>query len=545
VAAYLIRSSPIATALPFAFFQPLLRSVPVLDNFLHRDALMLVTVGFLLLAILLLRAVPVQRARIRSAFVLYCLSLMVLLLARVCDALHLASASDGLEVAGLFIAGVSIVNVLSVLIFDVCAPVVRLATPRIMRDLLMALGYVGVLMWLLSGAGGRWQGVSISSLVTTSALLTAVIAFSLQDTLGNIMGGLALQMERTINVGDWVRIDQNEGRVKEIRWRHTAIETRNWDTIIYPNSVLMKGHVMVLGRRAGHSVQHRMWVYFNVDFRVAPTDVISTVTDALLSDAIAGVAADPQPQCIVWDFKESFISYAVRYYLTDLAIDDPTNSLVRTRIYFALKRANIPLSIPAHSLFVTEETSARKDLHLEKETAHRVSALRGVELFHALTDKELRTLAERLRFAPFTAGEAMTRQGAQAHWLYIITRGSGEVLIHSEDGDRRRVALLQTGDFFGEIGLMLGIPRTATVRALEDTDCYRLDKEAFQETLHNRPEIAEHISHAMARRRVELEAIRDDLDAETRRHRLVYAQRDIIERITRFFGLSDAAKAGK
>src|SRR4029077_12344315 len=126
----------------------------------------------------------------------------------------------------------------------------------------------------------------------------------------------------------------------------------------------------------------------------------------------------------------------------------------------------------------------------------------------------------------------------------IITRGSGEVLIQSEDGERRQVATLTAGDFFGEIGLMLGIPRTATVRAIEDTDCYRLDKEAFIDILHNRPEIAEHIAHVMARRRGELEAIREDLDADTRRHRMANAQQDIIARITSFFGLSTAAKAG-
>src|SRR2546429_841024 len=219
-----------------------------------------------------------------------------------------------------------------------------------------------------------------------------------------MMGGMALQIEGAISVGDWIRVDNQEGLVREIRWRHTAIETRNWDTIIFPNSALMKAHVTVLGRRTGQPRQHRQWVYFNVDFRSSPAEVIDTVEKALCAEPIANVATAPPPNCVLMDFKESYCSYAVRYWLTDIAVDDPTNSLVRTRIYFALKRANIPLSIPAHSLFVTEETSARKDLHLEKETMQRTRALRGVELFHALTDRELRTLAEHLRFAPFTAG---------------------------------------------------------------------------------------------------------------------------------------------
>ena len=158
-------------------------------------------------------------------------------------------------------------------------------------------------------------------------------------------------------------------------------------------------------------------------------------------------------------------------------------------------------NFPAAALFVSEETRERKDEHQEREIAHLIEMLQGVELFHAFNHAELQMLARRLRFAPFAAGEAMTREGAEAHWLYIITRGEGEVLVRSDDGIERHVARLGPGDFFGEIGLMLGISRTATVRAVKDTDCWRLDKTAFLDILQNRPAIAEQLSHAMARRR--------------------------------------------
>ncbi|HEY7546562.1 MAG TPA: mechanosensitive ion channel family protein [Blastocatellia bacterium] len=367
-------------------------------------------------------------------------------------------------------------------------------------------------------------------------MLTAVIGFSLQDTLGNVMGGLALQLEKSINVGDWIRLDHIEGRVKEIRWRHTSIETRNWDTMIIPNSVLMKGQVLILGRRDGRSVPHRMWVYFNVDFRFAPTDVIAMIDSALQSEPIAGVAEDPKPHCILFDFKESYGVYAVRYWLTDLAADDPTNSTVRARIFFALKRANIPLSIPAHSLFLTQESEERKVIKHEKQIDHILRELQEVELFHSLRESELRTLAERVRPAPFTAGEAITRQGAEAHWLYILTKGSAEVVI-SEDGTSRRVAVLKDGDFFGEMGLMTGEPRTATVIALEDVEACRLDKHDFHDIIHSRPEIAEHISHVLARRKIGLEAAREGLDEEAKNKKMAPMQKDILDRIIDFFGL--------
>jgi small-conductance mechanosensitive channel/CRP-like cAMP-binding protein len=504
------------------------------------DSALVVSVAFFLLAASMLRARSVERAALRSGSGLFSFGLLLLMLSHGARWSSLVPLAVALRLAGLVIGGIAIVNLLGLFLFNVLLPSVRVYTPKILRDVVALLGYVGVGMWLM-----RQGGMSLSNIVTTSAVLTAVIGFSLQDTLGNIMGGLALQMERSINEGDWVRIGQVEGKVKEIRWRHTSIETRNWDTVVIPNSILMKGEVMILGRRTGLPIQHRMWVYFNVDFRVSPADVIATAENALRAEPIANVAQEPPPNCITWEYKESYIQYAVRYWLTDLLKDDPTSSEVRLRLFYALKRAEIPLSIPAQALFVTPETHERKEEHLEREITHRTQMLGRVELFHPMNPEELRKLAQRLTVAPFIVGEPMTRQGAQAHWLYVITRGSGEVLITADGGLRKTVAKLKAGDFFGEMGMMTGSVRSATVLALEPTECYRLDKEAFQDILLARPEIAESISHVLARRSVELEAVRDNLDAEARARRLKPAQEDIFKRMAHLFGLGAQEKGAK
>jgi small-conductance mechanosensitive channel len=495
-----------------------------------------VAICFMLTAALLFALVPAERLRIRNAALLFAVSFAGLLIAAM-----LATYGSSLKGApyrwtqwsSLFISSVAIVNLASVLVFDVLLDAVRLKPPRIMRDLLLAFTYIIIALSLLSHSG-----VDLTGIVATSAVITAVIGFSLQDTLGNIMGGMALQMERTIGVGDWVRIDTHEGRVKEIRWRQTSIETRDWDTIVIPNSVLMKGQVNILGRRAGEARQHRMWVYFNVDFRFAPPDVIDTVEAALRAEPIPNVARAPAPNCILLDFKESYGNYAVRYWLTDMAEDAPTSSVVRQRIYFALLRASIPLSIPAQSLFITEDDESRRERKHREEVEARVEALKGVELFHSLTDAERRELAEQLIAAPFVRGEAMTRQGAQAHWLYVMMSGEAEVRVAAE-GSRlsEKVATLHAGNFFGEMGLMTGEPRSATVIATTEVECYRLDKEAFHDILRRRPEIAEDISHILARRRVELDGIREGLNEEAMRQRMQHTQHDVLDRIRNFFKL--------
>jgi small-conductance mechanosensitive channel/CRP-like cAMP-binding protein len=493
--------------------------------------------GFVVVALTLSALVPTERRRIRVATLLFLVSVVGLFAAAMLlyygfDPLT-NTAYRWVRWAALFTLCVAMVNLASVIIFDVALGTLKLKPPRILRDLLIAFAYIVVAITLLSRSG-----VDLTGIVATSAVITAVVGFSLQDTLGNVMGGMALQMERSISVGDWVRIDQQEGQVIEIRWRQTSIETRNWDTVVIPNSVLMKGQVLLLGRRLGAPRQHRQWVYFNVDFRFAPTDVVEAVETALRAEPIKNVAAEPAPHCLVLDFKESYITYAARYWLTDLALTDPTDSVVRSRIYFALRRAGIPLSIPAQSLFITEEDEHRRQRKHEEEIDQRVESLNQVELFHTLTDEERRALASRLIVAPFVRGEAMTRQGAEAHWLYIITEGEAEVRVAVDGNLSKKVAMLHSGDFFGEMGLMTGEPRLATVIAQTNTECYRLDKKSFEDILKRRPEIVEDISHILARRRVELEAVREGLNEEAKLHRMSRTQSDLLRRIRDFFTLN-------
>jgi len=491
---------------------------------------------FLAIAVLLIALKPAERMRLRSALLLFALALIGLFF--VASLVSEGVSPNGslylwFRWASLFCLWIAIVNLVAVLVFGLFLNALRMRPPRIMRDLLVAIAYLVVGITLLS-----IPHVDVTGIVATSAVLTAVIGLSFQDTLVNMMGGMALQMERAIGVGDWVRIDGQEGQVTDIRWRHTSIETRNWDTIVIPNSVLMKSQVTVLGRRTGAPRQHRQWVYFNIDFRFSPSDVIATVETALRSEPIPNIASEPEPNCVLMDFKESYGNYAVRYWLTDLAADDPTNSVVRTLIYFALRRAGIALSIPAQSIFVTEEDVSRRERKSAEDIRHRTEALKHVDLFSGLTDDEIRNLAPHLRPAPFAKGEVITRQGAKAHWLYLITKGEAEVRI-SLDGVEfgEQVSSLHEGDFFGERGMMTGEARSATVIALTDVECYRLDKDAFHEILRERPELAEDVSAVLAKRQVQLEAKLEDLNQEAQHARLRQHHSDLLRRIRGFFRL--------
>ena len=173
----------------------------------------------------------------------------------------------------------------------------------------------------------------------------------------------------------------------DIRWRSTSVETRNWETVVIPNSVLMKAKFSVLGKRVGQPEQWRRWVWFNVDYGIPPVRVIEIVQKAIQGADIPLVAKQPAPNCIMMDFDKSSARYAVRYWLTDLANDDPTDSAVRTHIYAALTRAGIRLPVPEQNVHVIKEGEKHAEAVRSRDISRRTDALRKVALFQLFSDE--------------------------------------------------------------------------------------------------------------------------------------------------------------
>jgi small-conductance mechanosensitive channel len=423
------------------------------------------------------------------------------------------------------------VAMMATLLFNVLLPRLHLPTPLILRDVIVAVGSAVACVTVASRAN-----VNLSGLIATSAVLTAVLGFSLQDVIGNVAGGLALQVDDSVEVGDWVRLGDISGRVVDIRWRQTSIETRNWETVLVPNSVLMKSTVTVLGRREGKPRLWRRIINFNVDWRHQPSDVVAVVQAAVRSAALERVAHEPQPTCVLMELADTYGHYALRYWLTDFQQDDATDSTVRTCIYFALQRAEMRLAQPTQSVLLTQDTSDRAATKAQQQLQRRLRLLARLELFSTLSDAERSSLAAELKYCPFTNGEQLTRQGAEAHWLYLVEEGTATVQV-SEGALEREVATLSGPTVFGEMSLLTGEPRSATVIARSDVECFRLDKASLQGLLQARPDLARQLAELLARRRGALLAAKEHLDADALQSRQASDARALLSRIRRFFEL--------
>ncbi|MDD4911809.1 MAG: mechanosensitive ion channel family protein [Sideroxydans sp.] len=476
-----------------------------------------------------------ERASLINTLGFYFACLLGLFVSGLVFALEFQRAANILHEVFVIGLGVAVIRLWGQLVFRLLLPSVRLTPPRITEDIFVIVAYVAWFMVRL-----RYAGLDLGSILATSAVITAVIAFAMQDTLGNILGGLALQLDNSIEVGDWIKVDDISGKVVDIRWRSTLVETRNWETVVFPNSQLMKNKFLVLGRRTDEPVQWRRWVWFNVGLDIAPSRVINVVETAILNTDIANVAKNPQPNCVLMDMdNKGYARYALRYWLTDLAPDDPTDGAIRWHIITALQRAGMKLALEEKSIHITKENEKYDEVIHQREVLLRIKTLRRVELFAAMTEAELKSIAERLRYAPFSRGNIITQQGDErSHWLYIIINGEAEVYLTTPEGERRSINVLGKGHFFGEMALLTGAPRRASVIAKTDVECYRLDKEAFEEILLARPSIADEVSHILAVRTAQLDHAVIDIGASSSQRDLSQQRSEILATIKRFFSLN-------
>lgn len=483
-----------------------------------------------LITALLMYFRPDTRSSYRDTLFLFLLGLTGQAGSAVMQILELYKPSAVVYEVSIFVTTIAVIRQFGFLVFRFVLPELRIRPPQILEDLVIFGAYVIYVI-----ARIKYAGVDLSGILALSAVTTAVIAFAMQDTLGNVLGGLALQFDNSIKVGDYIKVGEIVGQVVDIRWRSTAVETNNWETVIIPNGQLMKGSFTVLGRRSGQPLQWRRWIYFSVDPGVAPGQVISTVENAVRAAAIPKAAKQPQPACLLLGFEGGNLRYGLRYWLTDIAADGSTDSLMRINIFTILQRAGIRVSEPQQTVHVVEHNEEHAEIVQEREIQRRIKALKGVDLFAKLTARELRTLAKRLKYCPFAKGDIITQQGSVSDSIYILASGEAEVLFDTETGERQSLATLQSGRFFGEMGLMTGEPRRATVVARSEAVCYQLDKGAFQDLIVKRPVIADNISQIITSRQFGLDTARQNI-AENAAS-LEKGHRELLEKIRRFFSL--------
>src|SRR5437763_11203886 len=409
----------------------------------------------------------------------------------------------------------------------------RRAVPRILSEVSMFISLAVYALFRMDALG-----VNLTTITVSSTVVLGAIGFAAQATLNNLIGGISLQLDNTYRIGDWIEVDGLTGEVVSIRWRYTALATVTNVTIVIPNAELMKSKVTLLGRRGDERVGWRRPVEFGVGYEWMPGQVLAVVTSALERLEIPLVASRPMAHCVCAGFDPSAIKYVIYYWLTDIKSYLETDSHVRVHVYAALGRAGMEIPISRQDLYLHSARPLAATPGASEPRA-RGSLLRSPELFAPLTDDETHALAAQLRPAPMAAGDVITRQGEPSDSLYILARGEVEIFRDGEHRQGRKLlAKLAAPAFFGEMGLLTGQARTATVIADSEVLCYRPDKSGFEAIIQARPELAEAMSRTVATRQAANDATLASLSAEARAQATGTRASELVRRIRQFFGLN-------
>jgi small-conductance mechanosensitive channel/CRP-like cAMP-binding protein len=333
-------------------------------------------------------------------------------------------------------------------------------------------------------------------MMATTAVGAVVIGLALQDTLGNLFAGLAIQIEKPFRVGDWVTIGGQDGLVSEITWRATKMRTKAGNFVVVPNSVLAKDTITNYCQPARAL---RLQVDVGASYEVAPNVVKAVIREALLN--APELSHERAPDVLLVDFGNSSITYRVRFWVSDFECDERAKDVVRSLIYYGFKRNNITIPYP-----IQVEMSAEEGGVAPVRSTLGVDALSSAPLFAPLAPEERSALLSVARPVQYAAGEAIVRQGHAATSLFVLMRGEATVTLAGTDGE---VARLHQGDVFGEMSLLTGEARTATVRAATDCDLVEIDAEGFRSVVMANPSVLDHVTAVTASRREGLDRHRE------------------------------------
>jgi len=350
---------------------------------------------------------------------------------------------------------------------------------------------IGIIVFLLASFFGLalFYHVAIAGLLAGSGLIAIIIGLALQDTLGNIFAGFGLQAGRAYRVGDWLVIDGRHVEVVEINWRSTRFRNNDEVSFDIPNSQLAKATIVNLYYP---SPRHAARVRLSVDHRVPPNEVKDAMFHA--ASTAAGVLPDPPVKVFLIDFAESAVQYEIKFWLMDGRLFQDIIDGVRTNVWYELNRRGIRLAFSTQQIEIARNGRSPRSADLNLEL------LAGQPLFSSLDSDHLARLASGSRRIRFGRGERIIQQGDAGTSMFILSRGTAEVLAE-KDGRFFPVATLSTGDCFGEMSLLTGEPRSATIVAKLDCEVVEIDSQTIGLLLREHPELADSLSETLMARR--------------------------------------------
>jgi small-conductance mechanosensitive channel/CRP-like cAMP-binding protein len=366
-----------------------------------------------------------------------------------------------------------------------------------------------------------------SKFLTASAIAAAAIGFALQDTLGNAFSGLAIQVEKPFRVGHWIAAGAFEGLVVEVTWRATKFRTKAGNLVVVPNNAIAKEAIT---NYSEPSAPTRLFVDVGAHYSVPPNEVEAALLAAMRQ--VPRVLQTPKPDVLLQDFAASAITYRARFWIVDYAEDEYARDEVHRAVYYEFRRRGLEIPWPIQVWY--NRTDIPTDSPERREGFARTIA--GVSVMADLDSDTHRAMAEAAHEHLFADGETIVREGEPGDSMFLVRRGRVVITVGGSPDTGRggtEVAVTEAGGYFGEMSLLTGESRTATVTARGDCTVLEIKADAFRAYVKSHPGVIEQLAASAAARRRELDESRAAQSNVRAPDHLT-----LVQRMRHFFGLT-------
>jgi small-conductance mechanosensitive channel/CRP-like cAMP-binding protein len=394
--------------------------------------------------------------------------------------------------------------------------------PKITRDFILFLTFAILFFVVLRVR----SNINLASLLTTSAVLTVVIGLAAQATLSNLFSGLIIQAERPFTIGDWIQFEGYEGTVIGISWKSTQVLTREKVLVYIPNSVLASSTFSNFSRPNRKKIAR---LVIGLEYSASPNKVRRVITRVLEQNS--RVLKHPKINIRLIEFSDFSIQYEIRFWHNNYAIEPQLKADINNQIWYALRRNHIRIPFPIRDV---QHAHIEREYNRENQSAliaEIQQMLECVPILSPLSDPERADLARKVYIETYGEGEFIVQEGDKGDSMYIVRSGLCEATRSGRRHQMNSLSKFEKGDFFGEISLLTGEKRTATIKTLEDTSLIVVDKNAFSTVMNANSLISEQIGNVVVDRQQ-----KDELNFEES----VVMENDsqkLIRKIKLFFGV--------
>ena len=411
----------------------------------------------------------------------------------------ISAGIDASIISGI-LASIAISRCLVWLILELL-PTLRIlpSSPKILRDVIFIIGSM-----LLIALNLKEQArIDLVGLVTTSAVLTAVLGLAAQDPLKDLIGGLSLQLEQVIREGDWVEIDGQIGRVASISWRDTEINSLHGSKLTFPHTSSNSSTIKNFTSNGAHGNRLIVGLDYNM-----PPDIAKKLMQKI-SDNHPLILHKPACIIRISSFEESCINYEWINWQEDYGQSRALRGDLQEQLWYALQREGFSFPFSVRDVRLSRNSQPPKSMHSNKAKLLKAAGklLQKNPLFSILSDQQIQKMMEMSSLCSYGPGEIIVTENESGDSLFMLIDGHVSIRKPAIAQNNSEIARLKSGDIFGEMTIFAGTPRSATIQSICKVDLLEIDRQAIAELIEEEPGLIETFGQMISARQAQLDQL--------------------------------------